>query len=76
MVKLTDLIIKGNQVTMLCKKYNIRWKMNLAGVTVYRSKYDTEGVWFPLASVDKAIPLIMEMANVNSTSQSSLDQWR
>lgn len=73
-MKFRDLIIKANKITLLCKEYNVRWHMDLGGITIYYNDHDT-GTWFPLASCEKAIPLIMKIANVDSTSQTSLDRW-
>lgn len=48
--------------------------MDLAGVTVYYHN-STDGVWFPLATVEKAEELILEMANSDDASQSTLDKY-
>lgn len=60
---------------MLCKKYNIKWYMNTNGITIYRSKYDTKGIWFPLENCEEAVPLILKIAGITTTSQSSLNNW-
>ena len=73
-MNITKLIIQANELTDLCKKYGIEWKLNLAGITIYRCDTD-DGTWFPLADCQKALHLIMEIANISNTSQETLDKW-
>lgn len=74
MVNYRQLIINCNRVVDLCIKYNVKWLMTEAGITIYYSDSET-GIWFPIANANKAIPLIMQIANVTNTSQSTLDRY-
>ena len=73
-MNLKNQIIKANNICDLCKKYHIDWNMSLAGVTIYYPN-SNEGVWFPLACVEKAENLILQIANVDNKSQSTLNQY-
>lgn len=70
---LQNLFIKASFVCDLCKKYHIEWCLNKYGITIYSSKNDHSGTWFPLTSIEKAEAFVLKIANTESISQSTLD---
>ena len=73
-MNLYKTVAKCNEVCLLCQKYNIRWRMNLAGITIYHYTNDIEGKWFPLVKHSECMAYVLDLINHN-TSQSTLDQW-
>lgn len=74
-MNLQKQIIIANKICNLCAKYNISWKMNLGGLTIYYDKSKNHGKWFPLASVSDAEELVLQIANTQSSNQSTLDMF-
>ena len=78
MVTIYYLVSKNNEVCALCKKYGIRWKMDLKhdmGLTIYSNKNDNIGRWFPITCYQQAEQYVLLLAKSDSTSQTTLNQF-